>query len=99
MRKDLPASYHLAATLDDAADGVSLATRGKDLFTSTHVHRLLQHLIDLPVPHYLHHGLVMADDGEKLSKSRGAPSLADRREWGEDGLALANRLREMALAT
>ena len=93
VRKDLPASYHLAATLDDAADGVTLVTRGKDLFASTHVHRLLQALLDLSVPHYLHHGLILAEDGTKLAKSRGSPALSERRLAGEDGLALAEELR------
>lgn len=93
VRKDLPASYHLAATLDDAADGVTLVTRGKDLFASTHVHRLLQELLGLPVPLYLHHDLILADDGTKLAKSRGSPALSDRRLAGEDGLALAQQLR------
>ncbi|MEM8726327.1 MAG: tRNA glutamyl-Q(34) synthetase GluQRS [Pseudomonadota bacterium] len=93
VRKDLPASYHLAATLDDAADGVTLVTRGADLFAATHVHRILQELLDLPVPHWHHHRLLMDDDGQKLAKRRGSPALADRRESGEDGLALAEHLR------
>ncbi len=96
VRKDLPASYHLAATLDDAADGITLVTRGTDLFASTHVHRLLQHLLDLPVPQYLHHGLIMAEDGQKLSKSRASPPLSARREAGENGRALAEKLRAAA---
>lgn len=94
VRKDLPASYHLAVTLDDAADGVTLVTRGQDLFGATHIHRVLQELLGLPVPLYLHHRLIMAADGaEKLSKSKGAPSLAQRRLAGEDGAALADQLR------
>ena len=93
VRKDLPASYHLAATIDDAADGVTLVTRGRDLFDSTHVHRLLQALLDLPAPEYLHHDLILADDGTKLSKSRGSPALGERRRAGEDGRALADELR------
>lgn len=94
VRKDLPASYHLAATLDDAADGVTLVTRGADLLASTHVHRLLQELLALPLPDYLHHDLILDDQGAKLSKSKGAPALADRREAGEDGRALADELRK-----
>ncbi|MDY7097288.1 MAG: tRNA glutamyl-Q(34) synthetase GluQRS [Pseudomonadota bacterium] len=97
VRKDLPASYHLAATLDDAADGVTLVTRGADLYSSTHIHRVLQKLLDLPVPEYFHHSLIMADGDEKLSKSKGAPALADRRRAGEDGKALADQLREQAV--
>jgi len=97
VRKDLPASYHLAATLDDAADGITLVTRGEDLFTSTHIHRLLQHLLDLPFPRYLHHDLILAEDGTKLSKSRGSPALADRRLAGEDGGKLRDELLERYL--
>ena len=90
---DTPASYHLAATLDDAADGVTLVTRGMDLFAASHVHRLLQALLDLPVPTWHHHPLLIDAQG-KLAKRRGSPSLADRRRAGEDGRALADALRE-----
>lgn len=93
LRKEAPASYHLAATLDDAADGVTLVTRGADLFAASHVHRLLQALLGLPVPVWHHHGLLVEPGGSKLAKRRGAPSLADRRRAGEDGRALANALR------
>ena len=93
VRKDAPASYHLAATLDDAADGVTLVTRGLDLFGMTHIHRVLQALLGLPVPRWHHHPLLVEPDGRKLAKRRGSPSLADRREAGEDGRALADRLR------
>lgn len=93
MRKDAPASYHLAATLDDAADGVTIVTRGRDLFAATHVHRLLQALLGLPVPRWHHHPLLLDASGSKLAKRRGSPSLADRRAAGEDGRALAAALR------
>lgn len=93
VRKELPASYHLAATLDDAADGVTLVTRGKDLFNSTHVHRVLQGLLGLPIPQWHHHKLLLDDNGEKLAKRRGSPSLSDRRKAGEDGRMLAEQLR------
>ena len=93
LRKDLPASYHLAVTLDDAADGISLVTRGSDLFAASHIHRLLQALLDLPVPVWHHHGLLVEADGRKLAKRRGSPTLADRRQSGEDGKALTEALR------
>lgn len=97
VRKDLPASYHLAATLDDAVDGVTLVTRGADLFAASHIHRLLQALLDLPVPHWHHHGLLVEPDGRKLAKRRGsgegAMGLTERRLRGDDGLALAESLR------
>lgn len=92
-RKDAPASYHLAATLDDAADGVTHVTRGVDLFHASHVHRLLQHLLGLPVPVWHHHPVLVEPDGRKLAKRRDAPALADRRRAGEDGPALATRVR------
>jgi glutamyl-Q tRNA(Asp) synthetase len=93
MRKDLPASYHLAVTLDDAADGVTLVTRGADLFAASHVHRTLQALLDLPVPRWHHHALLMDDTGRKLAKRRGSPALAERRLAGENGRMLAEQLR------
>ena len=98
VRKDLPASYHLAATLDDAADGITLVTRGQDLFAATHIHRLLIALLDLPVPIWHHHRLLIDDStGTKLAKRRGSPSLADRRRAGESGQALAAALRDRLL--
>jgi len=93
VRKDLPASYHLAVTLDDAADGVTLVTRGADLFAASHVHRTLQALLGLPVPRWYHHPVLTDASGQKLAKSRGAPTLAQRRARGEDGRMLAEQLR------
>ena len=93
VRKDAPASYHIAATLDDAADGVTLVTRGQDLFQATHIHRVLQELLGLPVPVWHHHPILLGDDGQKLAKRRGSPSLAERRKAGENGRELADRLR------
>jgi glutamyl-Q tRNA(Asp) synthetase len=97
LRKEAPASYHLAATLDDAADGVTLVTRGMDLFAASHLHRLLQALLGLPVPRWHHHPLLLGADGRKLAKRRasglGALGLAERRRAGEDGRKLAHNLR------
>lgn len=92
-RKDAPASYHLAATLDDAADGVSVVTRGADLFAASHVHRLLQALLGLPQPVWHHHAVLVEADGRKLAKRRGADAIAERRLAGEDGRAVAAELR------
>ncbi|HSX54356.1 MAG TPA: tRNA glutamyl-Q(34) synthetase GluQRS [Sphingomonas sp.] len=92
-RKDAPASYHLAVTIDDAAQGVTDIVRGEDLFAATHVHRLLQQLLGLPVPRYHHHALLTGPDGQRLAKRNGAPTLAALRETGEDGRALAETLR------
>ena len=95
VRRDAetPASYHLAATLDDAADEVTLVTRGLDLFPASHIHRLLQELLGLAVPIWHHHALLLDRHGRKLAKSRGSPALADLRTAGEVGRALAKALR------
>ncbi|UIJ47330.1 glutamyl-Q tRNA(Asp) synthetase [Sphingomonas cannabina] len=93
-RKDAPASYHLAVTVDDAAQGVTHVVRGRDLFAATDVHRLLQALLDLPTPAYRHHALLTDAAGRRLAKRHGTPTLADLRERGLDGPELAAMLRE-----
>ena len=92
-RKDAPTSYHLAVTVDDAAQGVSDVVRGRDLFLSTHVHRLLQALLGLPTPAYHHHALLVGADGARLAKRHGALSLADLRTQGVDPQAIVNAFR------
>ena len=96
-RKDAPASYHLAATIDDAADGISHVVRGQDLFAYTAIHRLLQALLELPQPIYWHHPLLLDASREKLAKSKSSPGLMVRREAGEDGLKLSDDLRKGVL--
>lgn len=91
-RKDAPASYHLSCVVDDAAAGVTLVTRGADLRPSTPVQRLLQELLGLPRPTYLHHPLVAHADGRRLAKRDLAPTLAALREEGVEGPALARGL-------
>lgn len=88
-RKDAPAAYHLACVVDDAASGVDLVVRGADLRPSTPVQRLLQQLLGLPEPRYLHHPLVVNEDGRRLAKRDRAPTLAGMREAGVDGRQLA----------
>ena len=93
-RKDAPSSYHLACVVDDAASGVDLVVRGEDLRPSTPTQRLLQILLGLREPAYLHHALVTHDDGRRLAKRDQAPTLAVMRAGGVDGLALAAQLIE-----
>jgi len=92
-RRDAPASYHLAVTVDDAAQGITDIVRGVDLFDATHIHRLLQALLGLPTPLYHHHPLTLGPDGRRLAKRDGAPALADLRASGVDGRALADDIR------
>lgn len=91
--KDRPASYHLAVVVDDAAQGVTHVVRGRDIMPSTHAHRLLQAVLGLPEPVYRYHALVLDAEGNRLAKRHGAPTLADWRADGMDGITLANRLR------
>jgi glutamyl-Q tRNA(Asp) synthetase len=82
VRKDVPTSYHLAVVVDDAWQGVTHVTRGRDLFAATDLHRLLQVLLELPAPLYHHHRLITDDQGRKLAKSARDTSLKALRESG-----------------
>jgi glutamyl-Q tRNA(Asp) synthetase len=93
-RKEIPTSYHLAVVVDDALQGVTDVVRGQDLFWSTGVHRLLQHLLGLPEPVYRHHRLLLDDAGHKLSKSTRATGL---RELRSDGASRADVRRLVGL--
>ena len=92
-RKDVPTSYHLAVTVDDAAQRVTDIIRGQDLFAATHIHRLLQALLDLPTPRYHHHALLTDAAGQRLAKRHDSPTLADLRARGADPVALIAQLR------
>ena len=81
-RKDTPASYHLAVTLDDARQGVTLVVRGRDLFAATHIHRLLQAVLDLPTPRYRHHPLLLDAQGRRFAKRDRSLTLRALREQG-----------------
>jgi glutamyl-Q tRNA(Asp) synthetase len=96
-RKDAPAAYHLACVVDDAASDVTLVVRAADLRSSTPVQRLLQTLLGLPEPRYLHHPLVAHADGRRLAKRDKAPTLAVMRGEGADGRALARDLADARL--
>lgn len=91
-RKETATSYHLACVVDDAAMGITLVTRGQDLEQETPLQRLLQQLLGLPEPVYLHHPLLLDDRGRRLAKRDGAQSLATLRAGG-DGAPI----REMLL--
>jgi len=91
--RDRPASYHLAVVVDDAAQGVTHVVRGRDVFASTHAHRMLQALLGLPVPLYRHHRLIVDAAGKRLAKRAAGLSLAELRENGVEGPRLAEDLR------
>lgn len=81
-RKDIGCAYHLAVVVDDAWQNITHVTRGEDLLPSTHVHRLLQSLLCLPEPCYLHHHLILDEQGKRLAKRNDSLSIATLREAG-----------------
>lgn len=91
-RRDIGTSYHLAAVVDDAGQGVSDVVRGCDLLAATSLHRLLQALLELPAPNYRHHRLLFDEDGRKLAKSTRAESIRAMRESGMTAAAIRRRL-------
>ncbi|MEM6622406.1 MAG: tRNA glutamyl-Q(34) synthetase GluQRS [Pseudomonadota bacterium] len=97
-RRDGAVAYHLAVVVDDAFQGVTRVTRGRDLFDATPIHRILQALLDLPVPIYRHHALVRDDQGKRLAKRDDARAIA---RYRADGLSPAEvmDLAEAGIAT
>jgi len=91
-RRDIGTSYHLAVVVDDAFQGITHITRGEDLLPATHVHRLLQAILGLPEPRYLHHELVTDLRGVRLAKRHDALSLKSLREGGATPDELFSRL-------
>jgi glutamyl-Q tRNA(Asp) synthetase len=92
-RRDLGVSYHLACVVDDAAQGITIVSRGEDLFTASHVQRLLQAALGLPAPAYHHHRLVRDAGGRRLAKRDAARTLAHLRAAGIGAAAVRAALR------
>jgi glutamyl-Q tRNA(Asp) synthetase len=93
-RKEMPASYHLAVTVDDALQAVTLVTRGLDLFAATHIHRLLQTLLGLPTPAYRHHKLLTDAQGRRLAKRDKALTIRAMRGAGTTAAAILQAASE-----
>ena len=91
-RKDIGVAYHLAVVVDDAWQNITHVTRGEDLLSSTHVHRLLQAWMKLPEPRYLHHHLITSPDGKRLAKRDESQSLRSLRESGMSAVELMDLL-------
>lgn len=95
-RRDIGTSYHLSVVIDDMIDGVTLVTRGIDLEDSTHVHRLLQAVLEIRPPAYFHHDLVRDADGKRLAKRHDALSVAELRENGLSATEILSQLPSFA---
>lgn len=91
-RKETPTSYHLAVVVDDAAQGITLVTRGEDLLSATHLHRVLQALLGLPVPQWKHHRLITDEHGKRLAKRDNARALGTLRAQGRRPEAIRHEL-------
>ncbi len=91
-RKDIGIAYHLAVVVDDAFQQISHVTRGEDLLPATHVHRLLQAILELPEPIYLHHRLVLDEQGKRLAKRNDSLAIATLRQAGETAAAVLARV-------
>lgn len=96
-RKDVGIAYHLSVVVDDEFQGITHVTRGKDLLPSTHVHRVLQELLDFREPVYLHHGLVTDETGKRLAKRNDALSIARMREDGAAREDILARIQDTAV--
>lgn len=92
QRKDTPTSYHLSVVIDDDAQGITHVTRGRDMEAATDIHVLLQMLLGLKQPIYNFHRMLLGEDGRKLSKSKGSPSLRDLRASGKTANAIRTEL-------
>ncbi len=93
-RKDIPTSYHLSVAVDDHVQGITCVIRGQDLYSATHIHRLLQALLGLNTPTYHHHPLLTDDQGRRYAKRRNSLTLRVLRSKGHS----ASKVREMAFA-
>lgn len=96
VRRDIGCSYHLCVVIDDALQQVTHVSRGEDLFEATHIHRLLQALLDLPEPVYCHHSLICDENGRRLAKRDGSESLLTLRSRGISPADLQRRLFDAA---
>jgi len=94
-RKDIKTSYHLSATIDDHIQGVTLVTRGEDLEGVTDIHRLLQEILNLEEPEYLHHKILKDEQGNKFSKRSRSTSIQSLRAAGYTQTEIINMIESM----
>jgi len=92
-RRDIGTSYHIASVIDDAYQKITYVTRGEDLLESTHIHRVLQSLLNLPEPIYLHHPLVVNDDNERLAKRSQSTTIKELIALGHDKASLLKMIQ------
>lgn len=97
LREDGSATYHLASVVDDADFGITHVVRGNDHRPNEALHRLLHEALGTRPPEYLHHGLLLGEDGKKLSKRTFGATVASLRDAGIPGSAVRAYLEELGL--
>jgi glutamyl/glutaminyl-tRNA synthetase len=97
IREDGTATYHLASVVDDVAFGITHVYRGNDHRPNENLHRRLHEALGTAPPQYIHHGLILGDDGKKLSKRAAGATVASLRELGIPAGAVRAYLEELGL--
>jgi glutamyl/glutaminyl-tRNA synthetase len=97
LRADGSATYHLASVVDDADFGITHVFRGNDHRPNELVHRRLHEALGTPAPAYVHHGLILGEDGKKLSKRAQGATVASLRELGFPAESVRAYLEELGL--
>ena len=97
VREDGTATYHLASVVDDADFGITHVLRGNDHRSNEDLHRRLHEALGTAPPQYVHHGLILGEDGKKLSKRAAGATVASLREMGIPAGAVRAYLEELGL--
>ena len=97
LREDGSATYHLASVVDDVDFGITHVIRGNDHRPNEQLHRRLAEALGATPPEFIHHGLILGEDGRKLSKRTPGATVASLREQGIPAAAVRRYLEELGL--
>jgi glutamyl-tRNA synthetase len=97
LREDGTATYHLASVVDDADFGITHVVRGFDHRPNEDLHRRLFQALGAKPPEFIHHGLILGEDGKKLAKRAPGATVASLREAGIPGEAVRQYLEELGV--
>lgn len=97
LREDGSATYHLASVVDDVDFGITHIVRGFDHRPNEELHSRLFTALGARPPEFIHHGLILGDDGKKLAKRAFGASVASLREAGIPGEAVRSYLEELGI--
>jgi len=97
LREDGSATYQLASVVDDIEFGITHVIRGNDHRPNEQLHRDLTRALGAEPPEYVHHGLILGEDGRKLSKREFGATVASLRDAGIPAQAVRSYLDELGL--